>query len=124
MLNLDQIKQLEEKVTKAVFLINSLKEENNKLKLEIHEREKRITELENLVLSFKDDQSKIEEGIISALNHLSAFEDSMYSTHQEAEQAPASLPPDQPAQTSENQALADILNTPPTDPNKNQMEIF
>ncbi|MEL3905615.1 MAG: cell division protein ZapB [Treponema sp.] len=78
MLNLDQIKQLETKVAKAIQLIQSLKEENDSLKLELNTRQQRIDELENIVLVFKNDQAKIEEGIINALNHLSAFEDTVY----------------------------------------------
>jgi uncharacterized protein TP_0847 len=78
MLNLDQIKQLEARVSKAIELMQTLKDENDLLKLELHDRQQRIEELENIVLVFKNDQAKIEEGIINALNHLSAFEDTVY----------------------------------------------
>ena len=78
MLNLDQIKQLEARVSKAIELMQTLKDENDLLKLELHDSEKRIEELENIVLVFRNDQAKIEEGIINALNHLSAFEDTVY----------------------------------------------
>lgn len=78
MVNLDQIKQLEERVSKAIELMQALKDENDVLKLELHDRQKRIEELENIVLVFKNDQAKIEEGIVNALNHLSAFEDTVY----------------------------------------------
>lgn len=78
MLNLGQVKVLEEKVAKAVHLVQMLKEENAALRAEIDGRGKRITELEQLVLAFQDDQTKIEEGILKALNHLSTFEDSAY----------------------------------------------
>ena len=78
MLNLDQIKQPEARVSKAIELMQTLKDENDLLKLELHDRQKRIEELENIVLVFKNDQAKIEEGIINALNHLSAFEDTVY----------------------------------------------
>lgn len=78
MLNLDQIKQLEMRVSKAIEVMQSLKDENELLKLELHDRQKRIDELESIVLVFKNDQAKIEEGIVNALNHLSAFEDTVY----------------------------------------------
>ena len=96
MLTLDQIRQLETKVAKAIQLIQSLKEENDSLKLEVHDRQKRIEELENIVLVFKNDQAKIEEGIVNALNHLSAFEDTIYqatgssSVNESSEEAVAS----------------------------------
>ncbi|MGP1594967.1 MAG: cell division protein ZapB [Treponema sp.] len=78
MLHIDQIKELEAKVAKAIQLIQSLKDENELLKLELTDKQKRVEELENIILVFKSDQAKIEEGIVSALNHLSAFEDSVY----------------------------------------------
>lgn len=77
MVNLDQIKQLEERVSKAIEVMQNLKDENDVLKLELHDRQKRIEELENIVLVFRNDQAKIEEGILNALNHLSAFEDTV-----------------------------------------------
>lgn len=82
MVNLDQIKLLETKVEKAVNLIKSLSEEKDSLKREVEEKNKRISELENLIIVFKDDQSKIEQGIVNALNHLSAFESSIYEKMQ------------------------------------------
>lgn len=44
MLNLGQVKVLEEKVAKAVHLVQMLKEENAALRAEIDGRGKRITE--------------------------------------------------------------------------------
>ena len=78
MVKLDKIKQLEARVSKAIELMQTLKDENDLLKLELHDRQQRIEELENIVLVFRNDQAKIEEGIINALNHLSAFEDTVY----------------------------------------------
>ncbi len=78
MLNIDQVQLLESKVEKAVNLIKSLSDNNNSLKKEIEVKNKRISELENLILVFKDDQTKIEQGIVNALNKLSAFENSEY----------------------------------------------
>ena len=90
MVNLDQIKQLEARVSKAIELMQALKDENDLLKLELHDRQKRIEELENIVLVFKNDQAKIEEGIINALNHLSAFEDTVYQAANSSAAATAS----------------------------------
>ncbi|MGP1577237.1 MAG: cell division protein ZapB [Treponema sp.] len=78
MLHIDQIKELEAKVEKAIQIIQSLKDENDLLKLEMSDKQKRVEELENMILVFKTDQAKIEEGIVSALNHLSEFENSVY----------------------------------------------
>lgn len=79
MLNIDQVRLLENKVERAVQMIKSLHTEKDALKKEIEARDRRISELEKLIIVFKDDQSKIEEGIISALNQLSAFEDASYT---------------------------------------------
>jgi len=84
MLNLDQVRLLESKVERAVQMIKSLHTEKDSLKKEIELRDKRISELEKLIVAFKDDQSKIEEGIINALNQLSAFEDASYTRKNEA----------------------------------------
>lgn len=84
MLNLDQVRLLESKVERAVQMIKSLHTEKDSLKKEIEVRDKRISELEKLIVAFKDDQSKIEEGIINALNQLSAFEDASYTRKNEA----------------------------------------
>lgn len=78
MLHLDQVKQLETKVSKAIQLIQSLKEENDSLKIELNTRQNRIEELENIVLVLKNEQATIEAGIVNALNKLSAFEDTVY----------------------------------------------
>lgn len=99
MLNLDQIKQLESRVSKAIDLIRTLKDENDLLKLELDDRQRRIEELENIVLVFKNDQAKIEEGIINALNHLSAFEDTVYQAAQSTV-APQGVPVNELPETS------------------------
>ena len=119
MLNLDQIRQLETKVSKAIQLIQSLKEENDSLKLEMHDRQRRIEELENIVLVFKNDQAKIEEGIVNALNHLSAFEDTIYqatgssSVHETPEESPPSISQNVPEQHDSGQSERDMQTQQP-----------
>ena len=144
MLNLDQIKQLEDRVSKAIELMQSLKDENDLLKLELHDRQKRVEELEHIVLVFKNDQAKIEEGIINALNHLSAFEDTVYqaaasnansiseqSSTSEAVAADLSAGEGNAVSEAENQSqAATVVSVTVTQPasgestNSNQMEIF
>ena len=102
MVNLDQIKQLEARVSKAIELMQTLKDENDLLKLELHDRQQRIEELENIVLVFRNDQAKIEEGIINALNHLSAFEDTVYQAANSTAVSPAAPV----SEVSETQAAA------------------
>ena len=124
--------------------MQSLKDENDLLKLELHDRQKRVEELENIVLVFKNDQAKIEEGIINALNHLSAFEDTVYqaaasnansiseqSSTSEAAEADLSAGEGNAVSEAENQSqAATVVSVTVTQPasgesaNSNQMEIF
>lgn len=80
MLNLDQVRLLENRVEKAVGKIQSLGQENTRLRNELSTLQTRVVELESLVNTFKDDQGRIEEGILNALDRLSAFEDSVFNT--------------------------------------------
>ena len=82
MIKLEQVQLLESRVSKAVEYVQHIKAENAalisekeglKAKLEINQ--KRIDELEILVMRFKEDQGRIEDGIISALDRLSQFEE-------------------------------------------------
>jgi len=81
MINLEQVKLLETKVAKAVDYVERLAKENTtlhrqetELQTRLESYQKRIDELEVLVMGFKEDQSKIEEGILAALDKLSQFE--------------------------------------------------
>ncbi len=77
MITLDQIKQLDHKVRKAVDKINTLKSENNMLQEKLDNYQLRIEELEVLIDTFKEDQGEIENGIIDALNQLDILEDNI-----------------------------------------------
>ncbi len=76
MITLDQIKQLDVKVRKAIDIINSQKSENNMLQEKLDTYQLRIEELEILIDTFKEDQGEIEHGIIDALNQLDILEES------------------------------------------------
>jgi FtsZ-binding cell division protein ZapB len=90
MINLEQVKLLETKVARAVDYVDRLAKENAVLRRQEAEMQtkmesyqKRIDELEVLVTGFKDDQDRIEEGILSALDRLSKFEKAMEKTLRE-----------------------------------------
>jgi len=81
MINLEQVKLLETKVAKTVDYVERLAKENTvlhrqetELQTRLESYQKRIDELEVLVMGFKEDQNRIEEGILSALDRLSQFE--------------------------------------------------
>jgi chromosome segregation ATPase len=77
MVTLEQVKLLETRVVKALEFVNRVTGENTLLKEKLDTYQQRIDELEVLVQCFKEDQSRIEEGIISALNRLNQFEDAV-----------------------------------------------
>ncbi|MDR2629967.1 MAG: cell division protein ZapB [Spirochaetaceae bacterium] len=77
MVTLEQVKLLETKVTKALEFVSKVTGENTLLKEKLDTYQRRIDELEVLIQRFKEDQSRIEEGIISALNRLNQFEDAI-----------------------------------------------
>jgi len=95
MLNLDQVRLLENRVEKAVGRIQSLTAENAHLRSQLSGLQARVGELEGLVRSFRDDQGRIEEGILSALDRLSAFEDSVFNA-EPLPQSPAPVRESQP----------------------------
>lgn len=73
----DQVKLLESKVVNAIDFVKLLTEENDQLKEQVDTYQKRIDELEALIQSFREEQSRIEDGILSALNRLNQFEDTI-----------------------------------------------
>lgn len=109
MVTVEQVRQLESKVAKTIDYINKLTDENTLLKNKLDSYQTRIDELEVLIQRFKEDQTRIEEGILSALDRLNRFEDDVHRTITPAatggvsrHQAQLSAPdkPDQPIDTS------------------------
>jgi len=93
MINLEQVKLLETKVTKTIDFVERVSRENAALlrreaelleKLEANQ--KRIDELEVLIMGFKEEQSRIEDGILSALDRLSQFEEAIEKSLKEKHQ--------------------------------------
>ena len=80
MLNLEQVILLESKVTRIIEHTKKVSEENLALRKNLDSYQKRIGELEVLVQQFKEDQNRIEDGILSALDRLNKFEDALEST--------------------------------------------
>ncbi|MDR1956902.1 MAG: cell division protein ZapB [Treponema sp.] len=74
---LEHVKLLESKVDNAIGFVKRLTEENSRLKEETKGQQQRIEELEQVIQGCKEDQARIEEGILSALNRLNQFEDAM-----------------------------------------------
>jgi TolA-binding protein len=84
MLNLEQVKLLETKVAKTVEFVERLTGENaalrqkeTELQAKLESYQKRIDELEIVMMQFKEDQGQIEDGILSALDRLNRFEEAI-----------------------------------------------
>jgi len=77
MLSLDQVRLLDEKVARTVEYVGRLTAENAALRKKIDSTQKRIDELEVFVSLFKEEQGRIEDGILSALDRLSKFENAI-----------------------------------------------
>jgi FtsZ-binding cell division protein ZapB len=108
MVSLEQVKLLETRVSKAIEFVNRVTDENNRvieennlLKGKLESCQKRVDELEALVEQFKTEEGRIEEGILSALDRLSRFE-----------QAASSLLPEKAAEAEEEKA-AELQETEP-----------
>lgn len=89
MVTLEQIRLLESKIVKAIEVLNRLNEENVRLK-------KRNEELEELAERLKDEKSRVEAGIVSALERLNQFEDAIERSLSPVKQAETPFPPAPP----------------------------
>jgi FtsZ-binding cell division protein ZapB len=77
MISLEHVTLLETKVARAIDYVERVTEENAVLQEKLDSYQKRIGELEVLVQRFKEDQGRIEDGILSALDRLNQFEDAI-----------------------------------------------
>jgi len=79
MISFDQVLLLEEKVESAVKKIEQLNAENAALRSKVEELSNALNAKSEQFTSFQSDQSKIEEGILKALNRLNAVENVILS---------------------------------------------
>ncbi|GHU65322.1 hypothetical protein FACS189447_04060 [Spirochaetia bacterium] len=77
MVTLEQVKLLETKITKAIDIVKKVTDENSQLKGKLDSYQRRIDELEILIQEFKEEQGRIEDGVLSALDRLNQFEDAV-----------------------------------------------
>jgi chromosome segregation ATPase len=94
MINLEQVKLLETKVSKTIDFVEKVSKENTALlrrEAELQEKletyQKRIDELEVLIMGFKEEQGRIEDGILAALDRLSQFEEAIEKSLKEKHQS-------------------------------------
>ncbi|MDR1617857.1 MAG: cell division protein ZapB [Treponema sp.] len=77
MVSLEQVKLLETRIDRAIGYVERVTAENTAFREKLDSYQKRIDELEALVRRFRDDQGRIEDGILAALDKLNKFEDAL-----------------------------------------------
>ncbi len=77
MITLEQVRALDARVQKALGAIERLTAENSALRESVQREQKRAADLERTIEDFRREQSRIEEGILHALERLNAFEDAI-----------------------------------------------
>ena len=120
MITLDQIRTLDSKVQQAVEEIESLREENSRLRDKLSAYEKKVSELEVLIDGFRNDQGEIEEGIQKALLRLDVL------SSQSAEAAPANNAPKptESAVREQSDALEEISKDESEELQAEELDIF
>ncbi|MDR2159671.1 MAG: cell division protein ZapB [Treponema sp.] len=77
MVSLEQVRLLETRIDRAIGYVERVTAENTAFREKLDAYQKRIDELEVLVRRFRDDQGRIEDGILAALDKLNKFEDAL-----------------------------------------------
>jgi len=108
MITLEQVQLLETRVAKAIEYVQHVSEENAALISEkagllnkLEANQKRLDELELLVMRFKKEQGQIEDGIVAALDRLNRFEEEFEESLKEKEVPKKSAPVKKAEQTAE-----------------------
>ena len=104
MVTLEQVKQLDHRITKTVEYVKKVTDENTLLRGRLDTYQQRIDELEKLIKRFKEDQSRIEDGILSALDRLNQFEDALENSISKA--SPPGLEPQPEPEAKKKNAAA------------------
>ena len=126
MISLEQVKLLESKVTRIIDHVKQVDEENTVLKKNLDSYQKRIEELEVLVQQFKEEQSRIEDGILSALDRLNKFEDALESTLTGGGKLPSLSGDTKEAPVADNEPEAETQQdqSSPSAPDREELDIF
>ena len=77
MVTLEQVKLLDQRITRTIDYVKKVTDENALLKGKHDSFLKRIKELEKQIQQFNDDQGQIEEKFLSAFSRLNEIEDAL-----------------------------------------------
>ena len=111
MISLDQVHLLEQKVESAVAKIAQLNAENAALRSKCAELTNALTAKSEQFSTFQQDQNKIEEGILKALNRLNTVESNLLSSESESSVSQTQqATPSSAAQTEQPQTTTAQVN--------------
>ena len=135
MISLEQVLLLETRVAKAIDYVKKVTADNaelvrqkEELVAKLEANQKRIDELEVHVMRFKDEQGRIEDGIVAALDRLSQFEEAFENSLKDK---PLAAPAAEKKQTHDaGQSLAEqtprevFFEIPAGETKENELDIF
>ena len=119
MISLDQILLLERKVESAVEKISQLQSENDALRTKCAELTNELADKSERLSSIEQDQSKIENGILKALDRLNSIENSVLRAGSAASAAKSQPAPKAP----QSAPVHSVGDSPKTDAG-GQFDIF
>ena len=106
MVTLEQIKLLESKISRAINFVIQVTEENDQIK-------KRNIELERTIEKLREEKTRVEEGIVSALGKLNQFEDTIERSLSSVKPGPKPVQKADAPQVSVQQAAVQQRTVPP-----------
>lgn len=116
MISLDQILLLEQKVEGAVAKIAQLQAENDALRKSCAELTNALSAKSEQLSSFEQDQSRIENGIIKALDRLNSIENAILSSAGQESSAQTNAPAPTEQTVSQEQPLQSAAVIPEQQP--------
>ncbi len=109
MLNLEQVRLLEERVQRVISRTGELQRENRELREKLEIYQERIHDLEAHVEQFTSSQAEIERGVLNALQRLDEVEDAVIEGVQE-ERDIQHEPPENDDNYDEEEALSESVS--------------
>ena len=124
MISLDQILLLERKVESAVEKISQLQSENDALRTKCAELTNALADKSELLSSIEQDQSKIENGILKALDRLNSIENSVLRAGSAASAAKTPQTPQTPQSPKAHESAPVRADEPKKAEADGQFDIF
>ena len=124
MLNVEQVRLLEERVQRVIARTAELQRENGDLRERLEGYQERIRELEAHIESFVSNQAEIEKGVLNALHQLDEVEDAVVEGVQEERVITEDHSPDSPVDEDESGTEEDRSPEDGEDNSGPELDIF